>query len=147
MNLRRHLEEARAETPEPEPVSEPVPDVKEAETVIPDVQIVEAEPLIPDVQIDEEPVIEVTPEIVEGETETAVEETAADEVNIAVEAEAGTDGEITDDDLPEKPELNMSMKKEELLEAARERGVKVSPRATKAAIIEAIEKAEEADNQ
>ena len=36
----------------------------------------------------------------------------------------------------------MAMKKEELLEAARERGVQISSRATKAAIIEAIEKAD-----
>jgi len=35
------------------------------------------------------------------------------------------------------------MKKEELLEAAREAGVKVGSRATKAEIIEAIEKASE----
>jgi post-segregation antitoxin (ccd killing protein) len=42
----------------------------------------------------------------------------------------------------------MTMKKEELLEAARERGVKVSSRATKTDIIEAIKKAaEETDEQ
>ena len=55
--------------------------------------------------------------------------------------------EIAEDAGREKPELSMSMKKEELLEAARERGVQVSARATKAAIIEAIEKAtEETEN-
>ena len=58
------------------------------------------------------------------------------------ETEPQTAEEIADDAAPETPELSLSMKKEELLEAARARGVKVSARATKAAIIEAIEKAE-----
>lgn len=43
----------------------------------------------------------------------------------------------------EKPAVSMAMKKEELLAAAKEAGVKVSSKATKAEIIEAIEKASE----
>ena len=43
----------------------------------------------------------------------------------------------------EKPAVSMAMKKEELLEAAKEAGVKVGSKATKAEIIEAIEKASE----
>ena len=43
----------------------------------------------------------------------------------------------------EKPAVSMAMKKEELLAAAKEAGVKVSNKATKAEIIEAIEKASE----
>jgi post-segregation antitoxin (ccd killing protein) len=66
-------------------------------------------------------------------------ETEAEVVSTEGTAEAAAE-EIT--------ALSMSMKKEELLEAAKERGVKVSARATKAAIIEAIEKAAEAtDNE
>lgn len=42
-----------------------------------------------------------------------------------------------------KPAVSMSMKKDELLAAAKEAGVKVSSKATKAEIIEAIEKASE----
>ena len=43
----------------------------------------------------------------------------------------------------EKPAVSMAMKKEELLAAAKEAGVKVSSKATKAEIIEAIKKASE----
>ena len=42
-----------------------------------------------------------------------------------------------------KPAVSMAMKKDELLAAAKEAGVKVSSKATKAEIIEAIEKASE----
>ena len=150
MNLRRHLEKARAEAikPEPEsmpvvePASEPVPEVKEAEQIIPEVK--EAEPVMPEVLPAEEPVIEVTPEVVGSEAEEAPKEddVADAEVISSEEASVQTAEEIADDAAPETPELSLSMKKEELLEAARARGVKVSARATKAAIIEAIEKAE-----
>ena len=42
-----------------------------------------------------------------------------------------------------KPAVSMAMKKDELLAAAKEAGVKVGSKATKAEIIEAIEKASE----
>jgi uncharacterized RDD family membrane protein YckC len=79
------------------------------------------ETMIPEVQAPDGHVIEETPEPIEIETEASAED--------------------TEELLQERPQPDMSMKKEELLEAARERGVKVSSRATKAAIIEAIEKA------
>jgi hypothetical protein len=151
MNLRRHLEKARAEAKKPEPDSmpaaEPVPEVKEAEPVMPDV--IGNEPIIPEAPTAEESVIEVTPEVVASEAvEDAKEEaeTISDTETISNE-EAAVDaleenGENKDVAVPETPELSMAMKKEELLEAARARGVQVSARATKAAIIEAIEKAE-----
>ena len=102
---------------------------------------------MPEVQPVEETVIEVIPEVAEAENEAAAEETAADEVIATAETGDNIAEDIAAEDLPGKPELSMSMKKEELLEAARERGIKVSSRATKAAIIEAIEKAEETDNE
>lgn len=130
MNYKRHLEQAHkaAPAPVPEPVSEsasepvPEPEIKEAETVTPDVQ--EAE----------EPVIEVTAEIME--TETEAEEAVEEETEETAE-------NITEENKTDIPELSMSMKKEELLETARARGVSVNSRMTKAAILEAIEKAAE----
>ena len=126
MNYRRHMEQARKAAPVPEPAPAPEPDIKEeisspeAEPVIP-----EAEPVNPEEQTAEEPVVEVTPEVV------------------IIEPEAAAPEPEEQPEEPELPELSMSMKKEELLEAARERGIQVSSRATKAAIIEAIEKAAE----
>ena len=70
------------------------------------------------------------------------EETSETEVSTAAEETGYPAEEAAEDVRAEKPELSMSMKKEELLEAARERGVQISSRATKAAIIEAIEKAD-----
>ena len=88
-----------------------------------------------------------------SEAEAAAEDAEAAETvmpEAAAETAEEVTGEITEEsraeDLTVKPELSMSMKKEELRAAARERGVNVSARATKAAIIEAIEKAEETDN-
>ena len=108
---------------EPEPAPAPEPEVKEAEPVIPEVQ-----PVIPEIQQAEEPVAEVVPEVVITEAGVAVEEP---------EVQTGEPDAV--------PELSMSMKKEELLAAAREKGIQISSRATKAAIIEAIEKAEATD--
>ena len=126
MNYRRHMEQARKTAPVPEPAPAPEPDIKE-EISIPEAEpvIPEAEPVIPEEQTAEEPVVEVTPEVV------------------IIEPEAAAPEPEEQPEEPELPELSMSMKKEELLEAARERGIQVSSRATKAAIIEAIEKAAE----
>lgn len=118
MNYMRHMEQARRNAPatEPEPAPAPEPEVKEAE------------PVIPEIQQAEEPVAEVVPEVVITEAGEAVEEP---------EVQTGEPDAV--------PELSMSMKKEELLAAAREKGIQISSRATKAAIIEAIEKAEATD--
>ena len=118
MNYMRHMEQARRNAPatEPEPAPAPEPEVKEAE------------PVIPEIQQAEEPVAEVVPEVVITEAGEAVEEP---------EVQTGEPDAV--------PELGMSMKKEELLAAAREKGIQISSRATKAAIIEAIEKAEATD--
>ena len=118
MNYMRHMEQARRNAPatEPEPAPAPEPEVKEAE------------PVIPEIQQAEEPVAEVVPEVVITEAGEAVEEP---------EVQTGEPDAV--------PELSMSMKKEELLAAARGKGIQISSRATKAAIIEAIEKAEATD--
>lgn len=118
MNYMRHMEQARRNAPatEPEPAPAPEPEVKEAE------------PVIPEIQQAEEPVAEVVPEVVITEAGEAVEEP---------EVQTGEPDAV--------PELSMSMKKEELLAAAREKGIQISSRATKVAIIEAIEKAEATD--
>ena len=118
MNYMRHMEQARRNAPatEPEPAPAPEPEVKEAE------------PVIPEIQQAEEPVAEVVPEVVITEAGEAVEE---------LEVQTGEPDAV--------PELGMSMKKEELLAAAREKGIQISSRATKVAIIEAIEKAEATD--
>ncbi len=112
MNYRRHIEQARKTEPVPEPAPAQEPEIKEAE------------PVMPEVHPAEEPVIEVVPEVIISEAGEVFEEAAEQAAE------------------PESPVLSMSMKKEELLEAAREKGIQVSSRATKAAIIEAIEKAE-----
>ncbi len=112
MNYRRHIEQARKTEPVPEPAPAQEPEIKEAE------------PVMPEVHPAEEPAIEVVPEVIISEAGEVFEEAAEQAAE------------------PESPVLSMSMKKEELLEAAREKGIQVSPRATKAAIIEAIEKAE-----
>ncbi len=136
MNFRRHLEKARAEAQKsesfPMPIAEPEPseDVKAEEPAVPD-----AEPA-------EEPVVEVIPEVVVNEAETSIEETSETEVNTSDEEAVNPADETAEEVRTEKPEPSMAMKKEELLEAARERGVQISSRATKAAIIEAIEKAD-----
>ena len=91
--------------------------------------------------------------VVKTETEATIDEPAevlAEAAPVEDEAIAEEpDAEAAEEEaIPDAPELSMSMKKEELLEAARMKGVQVSSRATKAAIIEAIEKAaeEETDN-
>ena len=141
MNLRRKLEKARAAAPDNtvEAKSDPVIEPAAAEP----------EAVVQEADITEEAVIKVTSEVAESEADAAPEET---EIEAEAEAPASESSDVTDAETAEEaaagmPELSMSMKKEELLEAARMRGVKVSARATKAAIIEAIEKAaEETDN-
>jgi uncharacterized RDD family membrane protein YckC len=167
MNLRRHLEQARAAAPKSEPV------VPETETVIEpvveitsapaeDVQIEDVK--TEDVQADEvQPNEDIAADISDGSGEAAATETAAEETQqpadeigqepeteaeIETESETAGPEETTEVSAEEITALSMSMKKEELLEAAKRRGVQVSSRATKAAIIEAIEKAAEAsDNE
>jgi hypothetical protein len=130
MNLRRHLEKARAEAQKND--SAPMPAAAQLPAPEPVTDAKEAELLIPEENQAEESVIEVIPEVVIQETEGSAADEESGEPYVEIAEDAGR----------EKPELSMSMKKEELLEAARERGVQVSARATKAAIIEAIEKAE-----
>ena len=89
--------------------------------------------------------VPVTAEAAATEAEESVA-AVADEDEEAPESgseEAAAEAEIpeTDETAVTAKELSMSMKKEELLQAARELGVDVSARATKAAIIEAVEKA------
>lgn len=74
-------------------------------------------------------------------SEEAVEAAKTEDVPEEAEAEAESNDEAEGEAEEPLPELSMSMKKEDLLQAARERGVQVSSRATKAAIIEAVEKA------
>ena len=154
INLRRHIEQARAESAKPEsapaagpasaaepvsapvsepaPAAEPVPEPAEENVPAPESEIREEEQdVIPEALTEEDTAVDVIPEVIEAETEEYSEKTGETEVNAE---ESGEEPE------PEIPALNMSMKKEELLETARMRGVKVSSRATKAAIIEAIEK-------
>jgi hypothetical protein len=156
MNLRRKLETARAAAPEPK---RPVPPEAEAEVEPEPVLMPAAEEpvtVIPEVIITEAPAAEGQSEVVETEAEVPAEEPEeAAEAEEAAETEeteetaevpaAENTAETAEEDAADIPELSMSMKKEELLEAARRRGVQVSARATKAAIIEAIEKAEATD--
>ena len=136
MNLKKKLEHTeemaykaeRSAVPKEEPAPAPKPaekevnDVKEAAAAAAAVKAVEPEK--------DEPKIE-EPEI---EIETiAIPEAAAVVEEIAEKAKEAV----------EKPAVSMAMKKDELLAAAKEAGVKVSSKATKAEIIEAIEKASE----
>ena len=140
MNLRKKLERTeemaykaeRAAVPsapkeEPAPAPEKPAEKAEAEvkdTVAPAAAAVkEAEPK------KEEPEIEI-------ET-IAIPEAAAVVEDIAEKAKEEVKAEV------KKPAVSMAMKKDELLAAAKEAGVKVSSKATKAEIIEAIEKASE----
>lgn len=132
MKLKRQLERAeetayraeRAAAPhpaEPDKKPVPVPEIEEIKAAAAE-PVIEETPVIEAVQPDNEPIIEIET-INLSEAAQAVEEIAA----AALEPAA----------------VNMSMKKEELFEAAKEAGVKVSSKATKAEIIEAIEKASE----
>lgn len=131
MNLRKRLEiteemaykAERAAAPKPEPDPAPAPEEEiagnETEHVPAAAAVKEAEPKEPEPELEIETIaISEAAEAVEGIAEKAIEAVIA-------------------------PAVSMSMKKEELLEAAREAGVKVGSKATKAEIIEAIEKASE----
>lgn len=186
MNLRRHLEQARAAAPKTEPV------VPETETVVEPAAETAAEPSEGTVKQAVQPVVDITsgaaediqaediqtddaqlsddapedtsdesyeeaaaPEIAEEEPQQSADDMSQEpETETESETETETEAEVVSTEgtaeaaAEEITALSMSMKKEELLEAAKERGVKVSARATKAAIIEAIEKAAEAtDNE
>lgn len=178
MNLRRHLEQARAAAPKTEPV------VPETETVVEPAAETAAEPSEGTVKQAVQPVVDITSgaaediqaediqtddaqlsdDAPEDTSDESYEEAAAPEIaeeepqqsadDMSQEPETETEAEVVSTEgtaeaaAEEITALSMSMKKEELLEAAKERGVKVSARATKAAIIEAIEKAAEAtDNE
>lgn len=152
INYRRHIESMNKAAAAPEPVqevAEPViRGVRETEETaaaviaetVPEVNVELAEAAEP---VIEEKVTEETDAEEHVTEETAAEGQSAD-AEEAVTEEAAAEEAVADTKAEEKPDipaLSMSMKKEELLEAARERGVQVSARATKTAIIEAIEKA------
>ncbi len=144
----RQTEPAAAETrPAEEPVMEVSSKVVGIETeMVPDrmPEVSAEEPAEGFPEDDSANAAEVTPEeISEEAAETAAEETA-DDISEETAAE-----EISEEVMEKAsaPELSMSMKKEDLLEEARRRGVTVSSRATKAAIIEAVEKAAENEKQ
>jgi hypothetical protein len=121
----------RREDPKPaEPEVKPVePEVKAAEP-----EVIDVTETASAAEVSDEPVVV---EI----SEEAVEAAKTEDVPEEAEAEAESNDEAEGEAEEPLPELSMSMKKEDLLQAARERGVQVSSRATKAAIIEAVEKA------
>lgn len=156
INYKRHI----AQTRKAEAAAAPEPDPEVSQT----------EPAAAEIRPAEEPVIEVSSEVVDIETEMVPDkmpEVSAKEPAEEFSEDASADAaEVTPEELSEEtaeaaaeeiseevvekasaPELSMSMKKEDLLEAARRRGVTVSSRATKAAIIEAVEKAAENEKQ
>ena len=140
MNLRKNLERAeemaykaeRASAPKPEEAEKPAPAPEEEIAKAENESVQAADAVKEAVPKEELPSIEI-------ET-IAIPEAAAVLEEIAEKAIEAADAPET---IPEGPAVSMSMKKEELLEAAREAGVKVGSRATKAEIIEAIEKASE----
>lgn len=147
MKLKRQLERAeetaykaeRAAVPHPaDPEKKPAPAPKAEE-----IKAAAAETVIEAVTDSNEPVIEI--ETVNlSEAAAAVEDIAAAVIGSAPEGQDGAEGpEAPQSVKPQAPAVSMSMKKEELLEAARKAGVKVSSKATKAEILEAIEKASE----
>ena len=154
MHLRKNLERAeemaykaeRASTPQPAEPEKPAPapekevvkaESEPAQTVA---AVVEAEP--EDKPKEEMPSIEIET-IAIPEAAAVLEEIAEKAMETADTAEKAIETADAAVETPERPAVSMSMKKEELLEAAREAGVKVGSRATKAEIIEAIEKASE----
>ena len=85
------------------------------------------------------------PNAAETETEALAVEPEIEIETIAIPEAAEVMESIAEEavETAAAPAVSMSMKKEELLEAAREAGVKVGSRATKAEIIEAIKNASE----
>lgn len=138
MNLKKKLERTeemaykaeRAATPKEEPAPEKPAEkaVKDTETPAAAAAVKAAEPKKEEPK-KEEPEIEI-------ETIT-IPEAAAVVEEIAEKVREDAKEEV------KKPAVSMSMKKDELLAAAKEAGVKVSSKATKAEIIEAINKASE----
>ncbi len=122
MKLRKQLERAEETAYKAERAVAPkVPEPEE-------IAAAAAEPVVEAVPAENETLIEIETETVNlSDAAQAVEEIAAASIEPAAEEKT----------------VSMSMKKEELLEAAREAGVKVSSKATKSEIIEAIEKASE----
>ena len=116
--------------PEAEPAAPAEPEAKPAEAVeAPAVEMPVAGPEAKPAETAEAPAVEMP--AADIEVETVVEETPA-------EAAAETKSEAA-----KEVRVSMSMKKDELLAAAREAGVKVSSKATKQEIIDAVKKAAE----
>ena len=146
MNYRRKLEMARAAAPQTEVV--PAQDAEPA--VSPKTDFVEEEPEVIEIEApevvaevlteNEDPSEMMTPE---AEAELSDDEAAENTELLYADASEDAESESSEDAEPEAKEVSMTLKKEDLLEIARKRGVQVSARATKAAIIEAIEKASE----
>lgn len=113
MHLRKDLERAEEMAYKAERAASPQKEEAEPEIEIETISIADAAPVIEEIA-----------------------EKAAEAVREAAEKPAETEA-------AEKPAVSMAMKKEELLEAAREAGISMGSRATKAEIIEAIEKASE----
>lgn len=122
----KRIENAGIRRDDPKPAE---PEVKHVEP-----EVIDVTETASDAEVSDEPVVV---EI----SEEAVEAAKTEDVPEEAEAEAESNDEAEGEAEEPLPELSMSMKKEDLLQAARERGVQVSSRATKAAIIEAVEKA------
>ena len=129
---------APAVAPQTAPQTAPAPQPKSeepAKPVSPEVVMPEAEPAAPaepeakPAEAVEAPAVEMP--AADIEVETVVEETPA-------EAAAETKSEAA-----KEVRVSMSMKKDELLAAAREAGIEVSSKATKQEIIDAVKKAAE----
>lgn len=116
--------------PKAEPAAQAEPEVKPAETAeAPAVEMPAAEPEAKPAETAEAPAVEMP--AADIEVETVVEETPAEAV-----AETKTEA-------AKEVRVSMSMKKDELLAAAREAGIEVSAKATKQEIIDAVKKAAE----
>ena len=149
----RAAEPAAYQSPEPKAAPEEAVPAKEPEAAETAEKPAEAEMIKEPVTVEavEEPEAESGEGPVEIETSTEIthdepsdEESAAD---VKDAGEPAADEQETGEPAAETQTsgLSMSMKKEELLQAARELGVEVSARATKAAIIEAVEKAKSSE--
>ncbi|MBQ1329008.1 MAG: RDD family protein [Mogibacterium sp.] len=143
MNLKKKLERTeemaykaeRTATPKEEPAPAPEKPAEKAETEVKDSETPAAAAAVKAAEPVKEELKKEEPEI-EIETIT-IPEAAAVVEEIAEKAKEEAKEEV------KIPAVSMAMKKDELLAAAKEAGVKVGSKATKAEIIEAIEKASE----
>ncbi|MCQ2563076.1 MAG: RDD family protein [Mogibacterium sp.] len=141
MNLKKKLERTeemaykaeRAAAPKEEPAPAPEKPAEKAETEVKDPETPAAAAAVKAAEPEKEEPKKEEPEI---ETIT-IPEAAAVVEEIAEKVKEEAKEEV------KKPAVSMSMKKDELLAAAKEAGVKVSSKATKAEIIEAMKKASE----